>query len=311
VALEWGLLGALLILLLAADLALSVRRPTLSLRQALAQAAAWAAIACAFGAWVALRRGSAGAQAWFTGYVLELSLSLDNLFVFLLIFQAQSVPLGQRRKALAWGVLGAVLLRLLCVGLGAALVTRFGWVLPAFGAFLLYSGGRLLLAGPPDRAPGEGLRARLARHLPLAGSYDPQGAFWVRQGGRWLASPLVLVVLMIELSDLVFAVDSIPAVFGVTRDPFLAFSSNVFAILGLRALYFALQGLLPLFKHLKRGLAVVLMLIGVKMLVLPLAARAWGYEPPHAEAWVLGMVVAVLGGSILASLGGGTEGGQA
>jgi len=308
VPLEWAVLFGLLALLLAGDLALSARWPLLGVKQALAQAAVWAAIACGFGAWVALRRGSAGAQAWFTGYLLEMSLSLDNLFVFLLLFQAHAVPAGQRRKALAWGVIGAVFLRLLCVGLGAALVARFEWVLLCFGAFLLYSGVRLLGGRIQAPVPGAALRARLAGRLPMSADYDPQGAFWVRQGGRWVATPLVLVVVLIELSDLVFAVDSIPAVFGVTRDPYLAFSSNVFAVLGLRALYFALQGLLPLFKHLKKGLAVVLMLIGAKMLAFPLLKRAFDFQWPHAEAWVLAAVVLVLGASILASLGGSSEG---
>lgn len=300
---EWAVLFGLLVVLLGADLVLSARQPHLGVKQALIQSALWIGVACGFGAWVALRRGSAGAAAWFTGYVLEMSLSLDNLFVFLLIFQAQAVPLAQRRRALAWGVLGAVVLRLACVALGAALLARFQWVLWAFGAFLLYSGGRLLGDHGPARIPGAALRERLARQLPMSPDYDSAGAFWVRVDGRRLLTPLLLVVLMIEISDVVFAVDSIPAVFGVTRDPYLAFSSNVFAILGLRALYFALQGLLPLFRHLKRGLAVVLMLIGAKMLVFPLLLACCGFRLEHMEAWVLGAVGVTLGISVLASLG--------
>ena len=293
--LDWAVLALCLALFMGLDLWLSQRNPQPGLRGALRQAAVWGLLAAGFGAWVAWRRSATDGVAWASGYLLELSLSVDNLFVFLLIFQAQAVPPVQRRKALAWGVFGAMLLRLVCVGLGATLVARAAWVLPVFGAFLLFTGLRLLRSR--EQGPhGEGLRRALEKRLPMAGSYDPHGAFWVRRDGRLLATPLLLVVLMIEVSDLLFATDSIPAVFGVTHDPFVAFSSNAFAVLGLRALYFALEGLLPIFKHLNQGLAVVLALIGTKMLAAPWVAL------PHAEAWTLGGVAVALGSSVLWSI---------
>lgn len=309
-ALEWGGLALLLALLLGADLLLSRRQPRVGLRQALVQAGVWGLLAALFGTWVLARRGADGAAAYASGYLLELSLSVDNLFVFLLIFQGQRVPAGQRRRALAWGVLGAVFLRLVCVGLGAALVARFEWVLWIFGAFLLLTGLRLARHAR-EATPTEGgrsLRLWLGRWLRLSPDFEADGAFVVRRQGRWSATPLLLVVLMIEVSDLLFAVDSIPAVFGVTHDPWVAFSSNVFAILGLRALYFALEGLLPLFAHLKTGLAVLLALIGAKMLALPLAERLWGFHLEHAGAWTLGMVAAVLGAAVLVSMVDGKKG---
>ena len=294
-ALDWSVLAACLVLFMAVDLWLSARTPQPTLKSALRQAAVWVLLAAGFGAWVLWRRGPTDGVAWASGYLLELSLSVDNLFVFLLIFQAQAVPVAQRRKALAWGVIGAMAMRLVCVGLGATLVAKAAWVLPLFGAFLLFTGLRLL-RGQEHDAHGEGLRKALEKRLPMTGTYDPQGAFWVRQGGRLLATPLLLVVLMVEASDLLFATDSIPAVFGVTHDAFVAFSSNAFAVLGLRALYFALEGLLPLFKHLNKGLAVVLALIGAKMVAAP-----W-MELPHAEIWTLVCVAAALGASVLWSI---------
>jgi tellurite resistance protein TerC len=295
VALDWTVLAVCLAVFMGADLWWSGFNPRPGLKGALRQAAVWGLLAAGFGAWVAWRRSATDGVAWASGYLLELSLSVDNLFVFLLIFQAQAVPPAQRRKALAWGVFGAMGLRLVCVGLGARLVARAAWVLPIFGAFLLFTGLRLM-RGQQHGSHGEGLRRALERRLPMSGAYDPGGAFWVRQGGRLLATPLLLVVLMVEASDLLFATDSIPAVFGVTHDPFVAFSSNAFAVLGLRALYFALEGLLPIFKHLNKGLAVVLALIGLKMVAAPWATL------PHAEAWTLGGVAAVLGGSVLWSI---------
>lgn len=294
-ALDWAVLAVCLALFMGADLWLSWRHPRPGLRAALRQAAVWALLAAGFGAWVAWRRSAADGVAWASGYLLELSLSVDNLFVFLLIFQAQAVPPAQRRKALAWGVLGAMLLRLVCVGLGAGLVARAAWVLPFFGAFLVFTGLRLM-RGQQHGSHGEGLRRALAQRLPMDGAYDPDGAFWVRRDGRLLATPLLLVVLMVEASDLLFATDSIPAVFGVTHDPFVAFSSNAFAVLGLRALYFALEGLLPIFQHLNKGLAVVLALIGLKMVAAPWARL------PHDEAWTLAGVAVVLGSSVLWSI---------
>src|SRR5713101_4255429 len=259
--------GVALVLLL--DLGLFHRRAhAISIREAGLESAAWVALSVGFGIWILVSHGRGPSLEFFTGYLIEKSLSVDNVFVFLLIFQYFRVDPRYQHRLLFWGVLGALVLRGAMIGAGSALIARFEWVLYFLGAFLLYSGVKLFGA---DHAvhPEKNLLVRWAqKFLPMSQTDTTQELF-VRQDGRWLFTSFFLVVIVLETTDLLLAVDSIAAVFGVTRDPFIVYSSNVCAILGLRALYFLLAGVLPYFGHLDEGLAVVLMFIGAKMLGEP------------------------------------------
>ncbi len=286
----WIAFHAGVALLLAFDLGVLHRRAhVISLREAAIESAAWIALSLGFGAWIYISHGRGPGLEFFTGYIVEKSLSLDNVFVFLLVFQYFRVDPRYQHRLLFWGVVGALVLRGAMVGAGAALIARFDWVLYILGAFLLYSGFKLFGA---DHAvhPEKNLVVRWAQKiLPMTHAEGGQELF-VRQGGRWMFTPFFLVVIVLETTDLVLAVDSIAAVFGVTRDPFLVYSSNVCAILGLRALYFLLAGILPYFQFLDEGLAVTVMFIGAKMLAAP---------------WVhisTGLSLAIVGGIIALSI---------
>ena len=262
------ILGVLL--LLGLDLGLFHRRPrAVGISEATAWSAGWVALALAFAAALFFRRGRETAEAFTTGYLIELSLSLDNLLVITLIFAWFRVPAEWRHRVLFWGILGALALRGLVIGAGTALIRQFDWVLYLFGAFLLFTGIRMAFSRRPPVQPETNPVLRLARRLlPVSpGFAGPK--FFTTLDGRLALTPLALALLLVETSDLLFAVDSIPAVFSVTRDPFIVFTSNVFAILGLRWMYFLLAGALDYFRYLKFGLSVVLIFVGAKMLVEP------------------------------------------
>jgi tellurite resistance protein TerC len=265
----WIAFNAGVLLLLLLDLGLFQRRPhVISLKEAALESAGWIALSLGFGAWIYFAHGRGPGLEFFAGYVVEKSLSMDNIFVFLLIFQYFRVEPRYQHRLLFWGVLGALVLRGVMVGAGAALIVRFDWVLYILGAFLLYSGFKLFGA---DHAvhPEKNPVVRWARKfLPMTDTESGQ-ALLVRRAGRWLVTPFFLVVIVLETTDLLLAVDSVAAVFGVTRDPFLVYSSNVCAILGLRALYFLLAGVMPYFQYLDEGLAITVMFIGAKMLANP------------------------------------------
>jgi tellurite resistance protein TerC len=265
----WIAFNAGVALFLLLDLAVFHRRAhAIAVRQAAIESAAWVAISLGFGAWIFISHGRGPGLEFFTGYVVEKSLSLDNVFVFLLIFQYFRVDPRYQHRLLFWGVLGALVLRGAMIGAGAALIARFDWTLYLLGAFLLYSGFKLFGA---DHAvhPEKNMLVRWAQKiLPMSQTEAPQKLL-VRQDGRWLFTSFFLVVIVLETTDLVLAVDSVAAVFGVTRDPFLVYSSNVCAILGLRALYFLLAGILQYFQYLDEGLAITVMFIGAKMLANP------------------------------------------
>jgi tellurite resistance protein TerC len=228
------------------------------------------------------------------GYLIEYALSVDNLFVFLVIFTYFSVPPAFQRRALFWGILGAILLRGLFILAGTALIQNFRVTIYVFGAFLVYTGYKLLFMGAEVVSLDSNRAVRLARRfLPLSPDYHEE-RFFVRVDGRLLATPLFLVLFVIELTDVVFAVDSIPAVFGITSDPYLVFTSNMFAILGLRALYFLLSDFMNRFHYLKVGLGLVLAFVGCKMVL-----SGWFHVP---IGWSLGVIVVLLGGSVAASL---------
>jgi tellurite resistance protein TerC len=265
----WVAFNAGVALLLLLDLGVFHRRAhTVAVREAALESGAWVALSVAFGLWIFFSHGRGPGLEFFTGYVIEKSLSVDNVFIFLLIFQYFRVDSRYQHRLLFWGVLGALVMRGVMIGLGTVLIARFEWILYVFGAFLLYAGIKLLRADhsvDPEKNP---LVQWVEKVIPMT-RRDAGQKMFVREGGRWLATPLFLVVIALETTDLVMATDSIPAVFGVTRDPFLVYSSNVCAILGLRAFYFLLAGILPYFQYLDEGLAIVLMFIGAKMLAEP------------------------------------------
>ena len=255
--------------LLALDLRVTGRRDRpVSFRQATLLSSVWVALSLAFNVAIYYLRGPQPALEFLTGYVLEKSLSLDNVFAFAAVFSYAAVPAAYQRKVLLWGVLGALAIRGVLIVTGVALVSRFHWVPYGFGLFLLLTGAKTLTgkSRPLDFERNPALR--LARTVfPITERYEGS-AFFVRRGGRLMATPLLLVVVVVETTDLLFALDSIPAIFAVTLDPFIVYTSNVFAVLGLRAMYFFLEGALARFRYLRAGISVVLMFVGMKMLLL-------------------------------------------
>ena len=280
--------------MLALDLGVLNRRShPVKFREALILSGVWIMLAGAFAVLVFFWHGHASALEFVTGYVVELSLSVDNLFVFLVIFRYFKVPGEQQHKVLFWGILGALILRGMFILVGVNLIQRFHWVTYIFGALLVYSGLKLLRQGDTDIHPEKNPLLRLFRRvLPVTKDYVG-GKFFVRRVGLF-ATPLFVVLLVIETTDVLFAVDSIPAVLAITLNAFIVYTSNVFAILGLRSMYFALAGTMDMFHHLHYGLSVVLMFVGVKML------GSHYFQIP--TVWTLVVVVLVLGASGLASV---------
>jgi tellurite resistance protein TerC len=235
-------------------------------RAALGWSAMYVALAVSFAAVLYFWQGQQSSLEFLTGYVLELSLSVDNLFVFLLIFNFFAVPEEHQHRALFWGVLGALILRGVFIGAGVGLIHRFHWVLYVFGSFLVLSGIRFAVSGDRKIDPASNPVVKLVRRLiPVTSEYHG-GNFFLRKDKRLYATPLFVVLLMIETTDIIFAVDSIPAILAVTLNAFIVYTSNVFAILGLRSLYFAVSGLMKMFRFLHYGLAILLIMVGLKML---------------------------------------------
>ena len=282
--------GALLIL----DLAVLNRgAKVISAKAALRNTLFFVSMGGLFAAFLAWRFGSAPALEFVTGYVIEYALSVDNLFVFLVVFTYFSVPAEHQHRVLFWGILGAVVLRGVFIIAGAALLAKFAWMIFVFGAFLIYTGVKLLFAKEGSVDPARNPILLLCqRFLPVTSEYH--GAhFFARVEGSLVVTPLFLVLVVVEFTDVIFAVDSIPAIFAVTRDPFLVFTSNVFAILGLRSLYFLLADLMGKFHYLKYGLGLVLAFVGLKMLL----SDFW-----HMPiTWSLGVILALLSGAVAAS----------
>lgn len=293
--LAWILFSAVVLGVLALDLLVVHRRPReMRLREALAWVALWVSLAMGFAIFIFIWQGGKPALEFLTGYVVEESLSVDNMFVFLVVFAYFSVPRALQHRVLFWGILGALIMRLALILLGVALIQRFHWVLYLFGLFLVLTGARLALQKHENINPEANVVLRLLRRLlPVTEGYEG-GRFVIRRAQKPAATPLLVVLVLIETTDLMFALDSIPAVLAVTRDPFIVYTSNVFAILGLRALFFALAGALELFRYLRYGLAVILVFIGAKLLI------SGFYEIPLGLA--LGVVIGVLTVSILVSV---------
>ena len=299
--------GAVLVFL-ALDLGVFHRKAhAVGFREALIWTTIWFSMAMAFAFWLAPmmigdRWGTDHTKLFITGYVVELSLSMDNVFVIALIFTYFRVPQEYQHRVLFWGILGALVMRCVMILSGAELIERFHWILQVFGAFLLFTGIKMLFVGDEEVEPEKNILIRLARRVyPVTTEFEGQRFFTLLNGRRAL-TPLALCLIMVETTDLIFAVDSIPAIFGITTEPFIVFTSNVFAILGLRSLYFVLVGLLQHFCYLKYGLALVLGFIGFKMLIVLWGGRPeWlNFEDNHNR--VLFIIAALLGLSIAASL---------
>ena len=286
-----------ILLLLGMDLGLSGRRGRdVSFGEAAAWSAIWVAASLGFNLFLWLRYGAAPALEFFTGYLIEKSLSLDNLLLFVLLFRYFAVEPRYQHRVLYWGVFGALAMRGGMIGAGVLLIERFHWMFELLGAFLVFAGLRMLFRKSGEAHPEQNSVFRWARKfLPFTESYEGS-RFFVRAQGVWRATPLLLVLLGVEAFDLIFALDSIPAVLGITRDPFIVFSSNACAVLGLRSLYFLLAGALPRFRYLGTGISLILLFIGVKML----GARWMPISTPIS----LLVVAAIVAGSIGASLAG-------
>jgi tellurite resistance protein TerC len=263
------------------------------MKEALGFSAFWIGLAVLFNIFLWQWLGAEKGLEFLTGYVIEKSLSIDNIFVFVLLFTFFKVPAAYQHRVLFWGVLGALIMRFVLILVGAALLARFHWILYVFGGFLLVTGIKMLVLKGEMHPEENPLVLWLKKHLPFSDQYD-RDRFLTRIDGKRFFTPLFLVLVLVEFTDLVFAVDSIPAIFAVTRDPFIVYTSNVFAILGLRSLYFALAGLVDKFRYLKTGLAVVLMFVGIKMLIVDF------YKVPVALS--LGVILGILSTAVVASL---------
>ena len=290
----WILFNLFIVAMLALDLGVLNRRAhVVALREALAWSGAWIALAAAFAVLVFFWHGHAEALQFVTGYVIEISLSVDNLFIFLVIFRYFKVPSEHQHKVLFWGILGALVMRGLFIAAGVGLIRRFDWITYAFGALLIYSGMKLLRQGDQQIRPEKNPVLRIFRRFFRVTDTYEGGRFFTRTNALY-ATPLFVVLLVVETSDILIAVDSVPAVLAITLNAFIVYTSNVFAILGLRSMYFALSGMMDRFHYLHYGLSLVLVLVGLKMI------GSHYFNVP--TEWALGTVLAVLAVSIAASL---------
>lgn len=277
--------------LLAIDLGVFHRKAhSVSIKEATAWSIVWVSLAMIFNLGIYFTWGEEKALEFFTGYVIEKSLSVDNLFVFLMIFQYFSTPAEYQHRVLFWGILGALILRAIFIAAGSALLAQFHWMIYVFGAFLVFTGIKMFLQGDEKLEPNRNPVVRLfERWVPMTREYHGQ-RFMIRTNGQTRATLLLLVLIVIETTDVIFAVDSIPAIFAVTQDSFIVYTSNIFAILGLRALYFMLAGVMQMFVYLKFGLSLVLCFVGAKMLLSDI------YKIP------IGASLAVIGTILLLSI---------
>lgn len=290
----WITFGAIVSIALIADLVIiSKSHGSMSINKALAMVGAWVSLAAAFGGAVWLFLGPARGLEYFTAYVLEYSLSVDNMFAFIMIFTYFAVPARYQPKVLLWGILGAVLMRFIFIFIGVQLIIKFKFMIYIFGAVLLYTAVKMFTQKAAPLNPADvPLLKLLKKIMPFKDSFHGDN-FFVKDAGKWFATPLFAALLVIEGSDLVFAVDSVPAVLSITQDTFIVYSSNIFAVIGLRSLYFLLAGMADKFGYLKYGVALVLAFVGIKMMI------SHFYHIPTAVS--LAVIVAVLGASIAAS----------
>jgi tellurite resistance protein TerC len=291
----WVIFGIAIVVALALDLGVFHRRAhTVQLKEALIESAAWISVALLFNLWLYFSRGPQAGVEFLTGYLVEKSLSVDNIFVFLLIFQAFKVPPKSQHRVLYFGIAGALVLRAVFVLAGITLLQTFHPILYLFGAILLFTGVKMLLPRKRALRPEHNWLVRITRRfIPVVDNYEGE-QFLVKANGRWKATPLFLALVAVEAMDIIFAVDSVPAVLAITRDTFIVYSSNVFAILGLRALYFALADILPRFRFLHQGLAAIVIFVGTKMIV--------SEHFPIPAVTSLVVIAVILGATIAASL---------
>ena len=293
----WGAFFLFITAMLALDLGVFQRDAhVVKMREALAWCVVWGALAVAFAGLVWWWRGGEAGQQFLAAYLVELCLSVDNVFVFILIFAYFKVEPRYQHRVLFWGIIGAVLMRGVFILVGVGVITRFHWVLYLFGAFLVYTGVKLALPAKEEDEvdPAKNIAVRFfRRHFPVSDAFHEKN-FFVEENGRRVATLLFIVLIVVETTDLLFALDSLPAVLAITQDGFVALTSNIFAILGLRSLYFALSGIMQLFRYLKVGLAVILCFIGVKMLIEPWVAIT--------TATSLGVIGGVLATAVMRSV---------
>jgi len=292
----WIGFNLFVLLMLALDLGVFHRKAhVVTFKESMVWTVVWVSLAMLFNLGIGHYMGDAKALEFFTGYVIEKSLSVDNVFVFALLFSYFAVPAQYQHKVLFWGILGALIMRAVMIALGAKLITEFAWIIYVFGVFLIATGIKMIVKRETEIHPENNPLVKLfKRFMPVTPEYHGE-KFFIRKEGLLMATPLFVVLLLVEFTDLIFAVDSIPAIFAVTKDPFIVYTSNVFAILGLRSLYFALAGVMDKFHYLKVGLGVVLSFVGVKML---LGHTEWKIDT-HLS---LGVIVMVLTASVVASL---------
>jgi len=298
IASTWIWVGFMVFVLamLALDLGVFHRNAhVVTLKESLTWTAVWVTLALLFNVGVWYYAGAQKGLEFFTGYLIEKSLSVDNIFVFALLFSYFAVPLKYQHKLLFWGILGALVMRAVMIGAGVVLITRFSWIIYIFGAFLILTGIKMIVKREEEIHPERNPVVRWFKKLmPVTTDYR-EDKFFVRENGILMATPLFVVLLLVEFTDLIFAVDSIPAIFAVTTDPFIVYTSNVFAILGLRSLYFALAGVMDKFHYLKIGLGVVLTFVGVKMLL--------AHSPYKIDTLIsLGVIVLTLATAVVMSL---------
>jgi len=292
----WVAFNAFVIVMLSLDLGVFHRKAhSVSLKEALLWTAVWVTLALAFNTWVYFEMGLLKATEFFTGYVVEKSLSVDNLFIIAVLFTFFGVPAMYQHKILFWGIFGALVMRALMIAAGAALLTNFAWITYIFAGILFFTGIKMLFATNEVIDFEKNIALRFLRKvIPLTKDFHGD-KFFVKQGAKWAATPMFAVLICVEFTDLIFAVDSIPAIFAITQDTFIVYTSNVFAILGLRSLYFALSGILPYFHFLKYGLGVILCFVGAKM---ALAHTTWKLDSMVS----LGVITGILAITILASI---------
>jgi tellurite resistance protein TerC len=291
----WVGFNLFVLAMLALDLGIFHRKAhVVSLKEAAVWSIVWITLALVFNSGIYFWSGPEPALKFFTGYLIEKSLSVDNIFVFVLIFSAFSVPAAFQHRVLFWGILGALLMRGTLILAGSVLLNEFHWIIYVFGAFLILTGIKMAFQRHAEQHPEDNPLVRLVRRLlPMTNGYEGD-RFFARRAGKWLATPLLLVLLSVEFTDLIFAVDSIPAIFAVTQDPFIVYTSNVFAILGLRSLYFVLAGVVDKFYYLKLGLSAILVFVGMKMVLAEV------YKIPVAISLVV--IAVVLAITVVASL---------
>jgi tellurite resistance protein TerC len=279
----WAGFIGFVFLLLAVDLGVFHKKShTVSFKESIIWSAVWIALAMVFSLVILQWRGEADFMLFITGYVIEKSLSVDNLFVFLLIFSYFKTPNQYQHKILFYGILGALIMRAIFIGAGIAIIQQFSWVIYIFGGFLIFTGLKMLKPNEEEADLENNFVLKLTKKIIPSTEKMDSNHFFTKVNGKWLATPLFITLIFVEFSDVVFAIDSIPAIIGITTDPFLVFTSNVFAILGLRSLYFALKGFSDMFHYLKYGLAVILVFIGTKMCISHFY---------HVPVWVTMMVI--------------------